>query len=347
MVQCNGCRVTIMAEQSVLTIIVNYRTPELTLQACAAALQAMEGMPGEVVVVDNASDDGSFALLQQTATDRGWTKDNRLRVLQSGRNGGFGAGMNFGMKAGLSSGKAPDYFYLLNSDAWPETQAIHLLRDFLATNSKVGLVGSHIKGPDGVTHTTAFRFPSMAGEFEGAARTGVISRLLKNAIVPLPQPTEPTRVDWTAGASLMIKREVIEATGGFDEGFFLYFEETDLSRRARDAGWSTHYLPDSHVVHIGSASTGMKTWARTPPYWFDSRLRYLTKNHGAIYTALSTLGLIAAGTLWRLRRMVQRKPQADPDWFLRDLTLHALITPFRGPAYKVPPAPVSPLEDSK
>lgn len=336
-----------MAKQTILTIILNYRTPELTLQACEAVLREMAGLEGEIVVVDNASGDGSFETLCQAAQDKGWTKGDRLRVLQSGWNGGFGAGMNFGMRAGLSSGATPDYYYLLNSDAWPEPGAIELLRDFLRSNPTAGLVGSHIKGPDGVTHTTAFRFPSIAGEFEGAARTGVISRMLKNAIVPLPQPTGPTRVDWTAGASLMIKREVIEATGGFDENFFLYFEETDLSRRALAAGWTTHYLPDSHVVHIGSASTGMKTWARTPQYWFDSRLRYLSKNHGAFYTALSTLGLIAAGTLWRLRRLVQRKPQADPDWFLRDLIVHALITPFRGPAFQVPTAPVSILEDPK
>lgn len=336
-----------MADQTILTIILNYRTSELTLKACEAALREMAGLEGEIVVVDNASGDGSFEALSQAAQDKGWTKDSRLRVLQSGWNGGFGAGMNFGMRAGLSSGAAPDYYYLLNSDAWPEPGAIALLRDFLHSNPTAGLVGSHIKGPDGVTHTTAFRFPSIAGEFEGAARTGVISRILKNAIVPLPQPTGPARVDWTAGASLMIKREVIEATGGFDEEFFLYFEETDLSRRSLAAGWTTHYLPDSHVVHIGSASTGMKTWARTPQYWFDSRLRYLSKNHGALYAAVSTLGLIVAGTLWRLRRLVQRKPQADPDWFLRDLIVHALITPFRGPAFQVPHAPVSILEDPK
>jgi GT2 family glycosyltransferase len=336
-----------MADPTVLTIILNYRTPDLTLKACEAAMREMEGITGEIVVVDNASGDGSFDILQQAALDRGWTEDNRLRVLQSGWNGGFGAGMNFGMRAGLTSGQVPDYYYLLNSDAWPEAGAIRLLRDFLRDTPTAGLVGSHIKGPDGVTHTTAFRFPSIAGEFEAAARTGVISRLLKDSIVPLPQPTDISRVDWTAGASLMIKSEVIEATGGFDEKFFLYFEETDLCRRAISAGWSTHYQPDSHVVHIGSVSTGMKTWSRTPQYWFDSRIRYFTKNHGVFYTILSTLGLITAGTLWRLRRLVQRKPQADPDRFLIDLIWHAIATPFRGPAHPVPAAPVSILEDPK
>lgn len=336
-----------MADQTVLTIILNYRTPDLTLQACEAAIREMAGMAGEIIVVDNASGDGSFDILQKAAQDNGWINEGRLRVLQSGWNGGFGAGMNFGMRAGLTSGEAPDYYYLLNSDAWPEPRAIQLLRDFLRDTPMAGLAGSHIKGPDGITHTTAFRFPSMAGEFEGAARTGMVSRLLKDAIVPLPQPTSETCVDWTAGASLMIKREVIEATGGFDEQFFLYFEETDLCRRAALAGWSTHYLTDSRVVHIGSVSTGMKTWTRTPQYWFDSRMRYLTKNHGVFYTALSTLGVVIAGTLWRLRRLIQRKPQADPDWFLRDLIVHAIATPFRGPAFKVPTAPVPILEDPK
>ncbi|WP_164659682.1 glycosyltransferase family 2 protein [Tropicibacter sp. Alg240-R139] len=336
-----------MAQQTILTIILNYRTPELTIQACDAAMREMEGLAGEILVVDNASGDGSIDIILKAAQENGWTNEGRLRVLQSGWNGGFGAGMNFGMGAGLSSGKTPDYFYLLNSDAWPEPGAIDLLRNFLKTTPTAGLVGSHIKGPDGITHTTAFRFPSIAGEFEGAARTGIVSRLLKRSIVPLPQPVSELKVDWTAGASLMIKREVIEATGGFDEKFFLYFEETDLCRRAAQVGWSTHYLPQSSVVHIGSVSTGMKTWSRTPQYWFDSRMRYFTKNHGVLYTSLSTLGVIAAGTLWRLRRLVQRKPQADPDWFLRDLILHAIATPFRGPAFKVPPAPAPIPEDLK
>lgn len=311
---------------TILTIILNYRTPELTLRAAEAALREMQDLPGEVLIVDNCSGDGSFEILNAEAAARGWLDRGQLRVVQSPTNGGFGAGMNFGMMAGLTDGSKPDYYYLLNSDAFPEPEAIILLRDFLIATPKAGLVGSYVRGVDGTPHATAFRFPSIAGEFEAAARTGVISRLFKHSIVALPIPKTETQVDWTAGASLMIRRQVIEDIGGFDETFFLYFEETDLSRRAAQAGWRTHYLPASEVQHVGSASTGMNDWVRAPSYWFDSRLHYFCKNHGCLYAAAATLALLLGGFLWRLRVLISSKSRRDPPHFLRDLMSHAIHT---------------------
>ncbi|AZV80914.1 glycosyltransferase family 2 protein (plasmid) [Parasedimentitalea marina] len=313
-----------MTHPTILTIILNYRTPELTLRATEAALREMQDLLGEVVIVDNCSGDGSFETLTHAAQTRGWLDGARLRVIQSPRNGGFGAGMNFGMAAGLSDGSQPDYYYLLNSDAFPEPQAIQHLRDFLTNTPKAGMVGSYVRGVDGTPHATAFRFPSIAGEFESAARTGVISRLLKASIVALPIPTSELQVDWTAGASLMIRRQMIESIGNFDETFFLYFEETDLCRRAARAGWHTHYLPVSEVQHVGSASTGMNDWARVPSYWLDSRQHYFCKNHGRLYAAAATLALWAGGMIWQLRRLISNKPRRDPPRFLRDLIIHAL-----------------------
>ena len=320
-----------MRASSVLTVILNFRTPELTLKAAEAALREMEGLRGEVLVVDNDSGDGSFAKIAAEAEARGWTAGNRLRVVASGRNGGFGAGMNFGIRTGLSTGEAADFYYLLNSDAWPEPGAIRHLRDFLVAHPRAGMAGSFVRGEDGEPHRTAFRFPSIAGEFEGAARTGPVSRLLKRSIVAMPIPQTETRVDWTAGASLMLRAEMLEEIGLFDETFFLYYEETDLCLRAARAGWETWYLPDSAVVHLGSASTGMKDWARTPDYWFASRRHYFTKTHGRGYAAAATLARIAGQTIWQLRRLISGKPQADPDRFLRDLIAHSLHPPRHSP----------------
>ena len=245
-------------------------------------------------------------------------------MIASDHNGGFGAGMNIGFGTPLSDGTLPDYYYLLNSDAFPEPGAVQVLRDFLSANSGAGMVGSYIRGVDGEPHCTAFRFPSIAGEFEGSVRTGFVSRLLKASIVPMGIPKQETQVDWTAGASLMIRRKMIEEIGGFDERFFLYYEETDLCHRAAQAGWRTHYLPASEVAHIGSASTGMKTWARTPQYWFDSRLYYFTKTHGRAYAVLATLARITGASIWQVRCLFQTKPQADPTGFLGDLISHSL-----------------------
>jgi hypothetical protein len=314
-----------------LAVLLNYRTAGMTLGAARAALAAMEGIPGELVIVDNDSGDGSEERLRAAAEAEDWLASGRVRVIQSGRNGGFGAGNNAGIRAGLAAEPRPDYVYILNSDAFPAPDAIRILIDHLEADPSAGFAGSHIHGPEGDPHVTAFRYPSVWSELEGSVRFGPLTRLLRNHVVSLGVPGTVREVDWLAGASLMMRRRVLDEIGLFDERFFLYFEETDLCRRARRAGWPTHYVPQSRVAHVGSVSTGMKKWARTPRYWFDSRLHYFTKNHGAGYAALATLARLAGGLVWETRRLVQRKPAADPPGFLRDLAGHALAAPFRRP----------------
>jgi hypothetical protein len=122
---------------------------------------------------------------------------------------------------------------------------------------------------------------------------------------------------------MMLRAAMLEQIGQFDERFFLYFEETDLCRRAARAGWSCWYVPASRVVHIGSASTGMKTRRRMPAYWYDSRRHYFIMNHGRAYAAMALLAHLAGGVLHRARTGLARRPSQDPDWFLRDLIVHA------------------------
>lgn len=303
----------------VLCVILNWRTPEMTLKAARSAIEAMEGIEGAITIVDNDSQDGSFEAMQQAAAD--WP---RVRVLQSGRNGGYGAGNNHGIRAALPDGSKPDYIYVLNSDAFPAPDAIQKLVDYLDTHPDVGFAGSHIHGPEGEPHTTAFRFPSIAGEFEGAAATGPISKLLKHAIVAPPLPTQTTRVDWLAGASVLMRQSVLDEIGLFDETFFLYFEETDLCRRAARSGWPTVYVVESRVMHIGSVSTGMKDWQRVPEYWFRSRRHYFEKNHGRLYAAMATVAQVAGLGVYGLRVLAGRKKPHTPPHFVRDLLRHSL-----------------------
>ena len=305
----------------VLTIVLNWRTPEMTLKSVAAARVAMAGIAGEILVVDNDSQDGSFEHIRDHVAGAGWAD---VRVIQSGRNGGFGAGNNVGIRAGLSDGGRPDYVYVLNSDAFPAPDAIRHLLDYLEATPRAGFAGSLIHGPEGDTHLTTFRFPSIASEFEGAARLGPVTRLLSRKRVPVETPDAATRVDWLAGASLMMRQEVLDEIGLFDETFFLYFEETDLCRRALKAGHEVHFVPDSRVAHIGSASTGMKEWRRVPGYWFDSRAHYFAKNHGRAYLAAATLAHLAGGLVHRLRAALSGRRPADPPDFLGDLARHAL-----------------------
>lgn len=311
-------------DPTILTIILNYRTPELALKSAAAALREMQDVRGEIVIVDNDSQDDSFKVMSRAVDDPDWNHQGRVRLIQSGHNGGYGAGNNVGMNTKLSSGARPDFYFLLNPDAFAQAGAIARLRDFMVTFPGAGIVGSHIRGVDGQSHQTAFRFPTAAGEFEGGARTGIITRLFSDAVIPLPVLKTTTQVDWVAGASMMLRRRMLDQIGLFDESFFLYYEETELCHRAAQAGWRTHYVPSSEVVHIGSASTGMKTWQRTPQYWFDSRLNYFTKTHSGTYAAKATIARILAGVIWRLRRLSPNQPQGDPPMFLRDLVGHSL-----------------------
>ncbi|MEZ5750572.1 MAG: glycosyltransferase family 2 protein [Paracoccaceae bacterium] len=306
---------------SVLCVILNWRTPDMTLKSAQAAIEAMEGIDGAITIVDNDSQDGSYEKMAEAAKD--WP---RVRVLQSGRNGGYGAGNNHGIRAGLPDGSKPDYIYILNSDAFPAKDAIKVLVDYLDTHRDVGFAGSYIHGDDGEPHTTAFRFPSIASEFESAAATGPISKLLRKSIIAPPLPTVTTAVDWFAGASVLARQDMLDQIGLFDETFFLYFEETDLFRRSAKAGWKAVYVVESRVMHIGSVSTGMKTWKRVPGYWFESRRHYFEKNHGRIYTLAATMAHVAGMGIFGLRVLVQRKTPQTPPYFLRDLVRHTLGT---------------------
>ncbi len=306
-----------------LVILLNYRTADMTLRAAEAALADMP-KGAEMIIVDNASGDGSAGILQQAVTDRGWDAHNRVRLILSEVNGGFGAGNNIGLRADMSDGTAPDLYYIVNSDAFLDRGCIATLMAHLLAHPKAGLAGSHVRGDDDVPHCTAFRFPSIAGEFEGAARLGVISIILRHAIVAPPLPNETTQVDWVAGASVLMRGDMLREIGVFDETFFLYFEETDLCKRAANAGWQCWYVPKARVVHIGSVSTGMKEWQRMPDYWFASRRHYFTKNHGRVYAALAWAARLSGGAIHQFRCAVSNKKPQDAPYFQRDLLRHGL-----------------------
>lgn len=308
------------APPRVLVVILNYRTPELTLRAAAAALADLPGPQSEIVLVDNASGDGSDDRLRQAIAARGWS--GRVRLIVSPVNGGFGAGNNIGFRAGMADGSAPDFFYVLNSDAFPDPGCLPALIAHLQSHPSAGMVGSHVRGEDGVAHHTAFRFPGPAGEFEATARLGLVTRLLRRRRVPLDLPAHPRQVDWVAGASLLIRAEMLHEIGPFDERFFLYFEETDLCRRTARAGWQVWYQPEARLVHIGSVSTGMKTWRRRPTYWYASHEHYHRKHHGArgYWAAVAAQG--TGDLLHRLRCALGGRAPQEPR-HLNDLLRHA------------------------
>lgn len=313
-----------------LVVVLNYKTAPMTLEAVAAAHRAIEKIPNaRIDVVDNASGDGSVEILTEGIRAAGYAPE-RVRLLESPINGGFGAGNNFAIRQALASDNPPEFVYILNSDAFPAKDAVQILLDFLEAHPEAGIAGSFIHGVDGVPHETAFRFPTIWSELESGLGLGLVSRILADKKVPIvPIPERTRQVDWLAGASVMIRRAVFEDVGLFDETFFLYFEETDLFRRARLAGWSTWYVVESRVAHVGSASTGMKKWTRIPRYWLDSRAHYFRKNHGEAYLQAANLTFALAHATFRLRRRLQNKPDPHPPGFYGDFLRHALGLPER------------------
>ena len=317
----------------VATIIVNFRTPELTLDAMNSAVDALEKVSGpwRLTVVDNCSGDGSFDLIERHIAEKQLNLDSawdNVEVVQSERNGGFGSGVNVGIRHVLGQGHTPDYFYFLNSDAFPANNAIVELVNHLDRNCDVGIVGSFIHGTDDGPHVTAFRFPTILGELEGSIRLGLVSKILANHSVPIGVPESSMEVDWLAGASMMVRSRVLEEVGLFDENYFLYFEETDLCFRAIKSGWKTCYLKESSVRHVGSASTGRKSWDRVPTYWLDSRRHFFIKNHGYGYYVFATLVRLFGEIAWRFRAKLQRRETEDLTGFVTDLSRH-LFTPYR------------------
>ena len=301
-----------------LTVLINYKTPDMTLRALDALLRETADIPSaRVTIVDNDSGDGSFDKLKAGVEQRG--VGDRVKVEASARNGGFAYGVNWGVGPGLTGPDKAEYFYLLNSDAFPDPGAVKRLIDFLDGHSEAGIAGSYIHGTDGVPHETAFRFPTIFSELEDTLALGPVSKLLDKWVVPLPMPTQTMQVDWLAGASMLIRRNVFEAIGMFDDTFFLYFEETDFCRRAKLAGFATYYVVESSVAHIGSVSTGMKDESRpTPRYWFESRKHFFEKNYGRRYAQASSVVYAVGSALYNARSKLQKKPARQPKGHLRD-----------------------------
>jgi len=303
------------AGPSIVAVLLNYRTADMTLSAAEATRKALAGLDATLLIVDNASGDGSFEKISAVVQKRKW---KATYVIQSGRNGGFGAGNNVGIREALAR-HDPDYFYIQNSDAFPEKDAIAKLVVALEADPRAGFACSKLHREDGENSITAFNFPSILGELEGGARFGPLSRLLHRSRIPIDLPTSTTPVGWSAGASMMIRRATLDEVGLFDETFFLYFEETELCLRAKRAGWHCLFVPSSEVCHLGSVSTGMQRWTRVPGYWFASQAYYYVKMHGRFYAVLALSARWLGCSFSALRARLTGRPAPDPEHFRSDL----------------------------
>jgi N-acetylglucosaminyl-diphospho-decaprenol L-rhamnosyltransferase len=311
-----------------LVAIVNYRTGSLVVDCLRSLQTEMQALPGsKVVIVDNCSGDGSADQIAAAIDTNGWAGFAELQ--RSPVNGGFSFGNNVAVRPALKAPEPPAFYWLLNPDTRIQPGALRTLIDFMHAHPRVGIAGSSLESEDGEPWPYAFRFPSIWSELDNGFRLGPVSALLKKHVVARRMGDRAEAVDWLPGASMMVRREVFEQIGLMDEGYFLYFEETDFCLQAQRAGWECWYVPESRVMHISGASTGVTgaqaVRRRLPKYWFDSRRRYFMKNHGRLYAAATDLAWMLGFMTWRLRRVLQRKPDTDPPRMLGDLAANSAL----------------------
>ncbi|MBI1374934.1 MAG: glycosyltransferase [Phycisphaera sp.] len=315
-----------MITAKLLIVIVNYRTADLVVD-CLRSLQGeLDQLPGaRVAVVDNHSADGSAEKLESEIALNGWAR--RVTLIPLETNGGFAAGNNVAIRAAFDSSRPPDYVLLLNPDTLVEPNAILELIEFASDHTGVGIFGCRQELGNGEPLISSFRFIGALGEFESYARLGLVSRVLSRWVVAPTPRDEPHQVDWVSGASMLVRREVFDAVGELDEGYFLYFDEVDFCLRARRAGWPCWYVPSCTIVHLVGRASGVVIAdpcpARRPAYWFESRRRYYLKNFGRFRAACADAAVVFGHGIWSLRRLVQRLPHRDPPHFLGDLLRHS------------------------
>lgn len=310
-----------------LVVIVDYKTAGLTIACLEALWPELEGVPGaRVAVVENEPADADA--MASAIAGRGWT--GRVDLVVADRNGGFARGNNLAIGPALAAADPPRFVLLLNADTEVRPGAVRALLEFMGGRPEAGIAGGSFENLDGSDWHLAFRFITPLSELERGLRLGLASRLLGRHVVGRQMEQDrPRPVDWVAGASMIVRREVFEAIGLMDEGYFLYFEEVDFCLRAARAGWPCWYVPRSRVMHIGGQSTGLterdRRPPRTPPYWFASRRRYFLKNYGLAGALAADLAFGLGFAAWRARRALQRKPDLDPPRHLADFWAQSVL----------------------
>ena len=267
-----GCDVSV--------VIVNYQTYD-ELDACLASLPRVPTI--EVIVVDHES--------TPEQVERLHARHPRVVFVPNDCNPGFGAGVNVGAR--LASGR---YFLLLNPDTRVQSDAIPSMHDYLDRHPRIGVVGPRVIDPDGTVQQSARTFPGMLTGLFG--RTSLLTRIWpgnpwsRRQLVAREALSEPVVVHWVAGSCLMVRSDAFRALGGFDESFFLYWEDADFCKRLAKAGWLTAYLPTAVVMHLAGRSS-RRARARAIRAFHASAYRYFAK-HGAGRLRLLSLPVAAA-----------------------------------------------------
>ena len=285
-----------------LVVIVSYRVTDLTIDC----LRSLEGVIGEVegtrvAVCENGTGGDAEERLRRTIVENGWDAWAELTAIFPNR--GFTGGNNAVIRPALQGADPPEYVLLLNADTIVLEHALDSLVDFMDARPRAGIAGSLLLSPEGAVQASPFRFPGIASELDRGLRLGIASKLLSPWTLPPPKSGSPCRADWVAGASMILRRTMLDQIGLLDEGLYTYFDDPDICLRAMRAGWETWFVPSSRVIHLEGATTGVASHGppkRRPPYLHQARRRFFLKNYGAWYTILADAAFILGYSIWRL-----------------------------------------------
>jgi N-acetylglucosaminyl-diphospho-decaprenol L-rhamnosyltransferase len=266
---------------TVSAVVVNYNAREY-LVPCVRSLR--EAGVGEIIVADNDSRDDSADALAAAEPD--------AKFVPTGGNFGFGGGANRG--AAMAGG---EYLLICNPDITVAPDAVDALVAFMEKDGFLAVVGPKILNPDGSVYPTPRVFPRLR-DATGHAFLGMIvprNRFTRRyRMLDLDRDVSSTHVDWVSGSCFLARRAAWDALGGFDEGYFMYAEDTDLCWRAHEAGWKVGFEPAARVVHVQGASTS-KTPYRMIRAHHRSLLRFSSRTATGPKRALLPLVAVALG----------------------------------------------------
>ncbi len=269
-------------------IIVNWNTRDLLIDCLESIRQNAPGC--EVIVVDNASSDGSAGAAREQFP--------QVKLIASEANLGFAAGNNLGIAEATG-----EYVLLLNPDTVVKPDAVDAMREYLAANPDAGAVGCRIENPDGSQQESYWMtFPSLGWLFLKALYLDKIVRRFRKV---KKEDDTPFQVAHLLGACIMAPRCILQELSGFDESYFLYLEETDLCQRIFQSGKNIYYLPSASIIHFGQQSSIQAAeWTNIQLYLSTYKfIRRKNKSRAARYALQGVIALsaIVRLLLWSVR----------------------------------------------
>lgn len=309
-------------------IIVNYNVREFLDHALTSIRKAMRGMRGEVIVVDNASDDGSIEMLRKRYPE--------VQRIVNSTNLGFARANNIALRRARGR-----YLLLINPDTIVQEDTFRVMVKFFEDHPEVGLAGCKILNPDGSFQLACRRsFPTPWVAFTkivGLSALFAGSKLFGRYNLTYLNPNESYEVDAVSGSFMMLRREVYERVGGLDEDFFMYGEDLDWCYRIQQAGWKIYYVPTTQIIHYKGESTKRSNLDEIKTFY--TAMELFVKKHLSSSFLLSLLirfGIFISSGLARMGQWLRPIRVAVVDIVFVDLALMIAEGLWRGAVFSFP-----------